>query len=90
MYVRLDKVPQRGIKRDDTLLFSESNSRFVITVPREKRKEFEKVMRGSKFAHIGFVVEEPVLKIRGLGRGNVIEADLEDLRRAWKATLEAI
>ena len=90
MYVRLDKVPYRGVQRDDTILFSETNSRFVVTVAREKRKEFEKVMQGSSNAYIGFVIEKPVLIIRGLNKSNIIQANIEDLKMAWKRTLEAI
>jgi phosphoribosylformylglycinamidine synthase len=72
------------------LLFSESNSRFVVTVPREKRKEFEETMNGCKFAHVGFVVEASELRIRGLKKNYIIEAGIEDLRKAWKSTLEVI
>jgi len=90
MYIRLDKVPYRGTRRDYVILFSESNSRFVVTVPREKMGDFEKVMRGSVYAQIGFVVEKPVLRIRGLGGSDVVRAELEELKRAWKSMLEAI
>jgi phosphoribosylformylglycinamidine synthase len=90
LYVRLDKVPYHEVRRDDVILFSESNSRFIVTVPKEKMNGFEEVMRGSICAHIGFVVEEPTLRIKGLGGHDIIRANLEDLKRAWKATLEAI
>jgi len=90
MYARLSAIPCRGVGRDDVVLFSESNSRFVVTVPREKKSEFEEVMRGSVCARVGFVLEEPRLRIRGLHGRDVVRSDLEELRSVWKATLEAM
>ncbi len=90
MYIRLDKLPYRGVQRDDALLFSESNSRFLVTVPREKKEEFEKTLHGSICANVGFVTEKPELRIRGLRSDDLIQADLSDLKRAWKSRLEAI
>ena len=90
MDISLDKIPYCGVQRDDTVLFSETNSRFVVTVAKEKREEFEKVMQGSSIAHIGFVLEKLVLIIRGLNERNIIQANIEDLKMAWKSTLEEI
>ena len=45
MEVELGKVPRRGLDRDDYVLFSETASRFVVTVAPDKREEFEAVMR---------------------------------------------
>ncbi len=44
MEVELGEVPRSGVQRDDVLLFSESNSRFVITVGEQKKEEFERIM----------------------------------------------
>ncbi|MDQ1281376.1 MAG: phosphoribosylformylglycinamidine synthase subunit PurSL [Thermoproteota archaeon] len=89
MDINLEKIPYQGIGREDTILFSESNSRFIVTVPKEKKNEFEETMQGSVFAQIGFVVAEPVLRI-SRGGYQIVQADLGALKRAWKATLEAI
>jgi len=45
MEVELGKVPRRGLDRDDYVLFSETASRFVVTVAPDKREEFEATMR---------------------------------------------
>ena len=90
MSIRLDRIPHHGVSRDDTLLFSESNSRFIVTIPRENKEEFEKTMRGSVNAHIGFVVEKPTLSLTTLSGREVLSIDVEAMKTAWKRTLEAI
>jgi len=87
MIIDLSAVPYEGEKRADYILFSESASRIIVTVPREKQKEFEKLFSGSVYALIGEVVAEPVLTIRN-GRGEtVIEENIADLKAAWQKPL---
>ena len=58
--VRLGKVLYKGkAKRDDTVLFSESNSRFVVEVDPKQQKSFEKIMNGLPLSLIGRVEESP-------------------------------
>ena len=90
MEAYLAKVPCVGIERDDVVLFSESNSRFLVTVPREKKEEFEETMRGVVFAHVGSVIEAPLLRLYGRVGGRIVQATLKELKLAWKETLEAI
>jgi phosphoribosylformylglycinamidine synthase len=90
MCIQLDKVPHQGIMRDDTLLFSETNSRFVVTVPPTARERFETIMQGTKYGYVGFVHENSELRISGLNGKNIIQIDVNALKRAWKTTLEAM
>jgi phosphoribosylformylglycinamidine synthase len=90
IYVHLDKVPYRGMKRDDMLLFSESNSRFVVTVPKAERAQFEVIMQGSSYAHIGFVLEKPVMRVKGLTGRDIIQTDIMELKRVWKTDRETV
>ncbi|KPK91727.1 phosphoribosylformylglycinamidine synthase [bacterium SM23_31] len=86
--IDLAKVPQPGCERDDHILFSESNSRFIITVHPEKMEKFEKLLAGIVFAEIGRTTEEPYLTVRGI-RGNIIiYAPLDELKSCWKNTLK--
>jgi len=55
MTVELTKVPVENIKRSDTILFSESQSRFVVTVAPCNVERFEKIMKGNVFADVGEV-----------------------------------
>jgi len=76
-------VTAEDIERADTLLFSESNSRFLVEVPRGRRREFELLMREVPFACIGEVKEHPILTIHGLSGETLVEIETELLRNAW-------
>jgi phosphoribosylformylglycinamidine synthase len=88
--VSLNKVPYSGIKRNDVILFSESNSRFIVTVPINKKEEFESVMRGNTYAEVGVVTDEQRLKIRGLDEYYIINSDINRLKAMWKRPLENV
>ncbi len=83
----LEKVPGKDLTRNDYVLFSESNSRFLIEVAEADKKEFEKLMAGKDYAKIGKVTKEPKLRIVGLDGKAVVDAPLDKLRRSWKRTL---
>ncbi len=83
----LAKVPSNGIKRDDFLLFSESNSRFLVEINPKDKAAFEAVMKGKVCAEIGKVTKNPTLKIKGLKGSTIVDADVAGLRAAWKRTL---
>jgi len=88
----LAKVPATSVccLRDDQLLFSESNSRFVITVAPGQREAFEALVGAVPFACIGTVAEAPRLVIAGQDGSTVLDADVMELKAGWKATLDAI
>ena len=86
--ISLERVPTgEKIERNDFLLFSESNSRFLIEVDGKYKEEFEKLMHGIPYAEIGRVVKTPNLCIYGLNGKVVVEASLEDLLEHWKSFL---
>jgi phosphoribosylformylglycinamidine synthase len=87
MQVQLARVPVSGALRDDAVLFSETQSRFVVTVPPEKAPRFEACMRDSCCAAIGTVLDGPRFIVQGLQGGVVIDTDIFELKRAWQATL---
>ncbi len=85
----LAQVPRRDVERDDFVLFSESNSRFLIEVAESNRPDFEEFMHGKSCVLIGKVVKEERLKIKGLKGKVVVDAELNKLRHSWKKTLNA-
>ncbi len=85
--MNLRKVPCSGVERDDFLLFSESNSRFLVEVNPKDKAAFEAANKGRDFAEIGKVTENSELKITGLKGSGVVDAAVADLRAAWKRTL---
>ena len=85
--LNLKKVPSKEVERNDLVLFSESNSRFLVEINPKDKADFEKVMKGKSFAEIGKVTKYPQLRIFGLNGSAVIDASVADLRAAWKRTL---
>jgi phosphoribosylformylglycinamidine synthase subunit PurSL len=85
--VDLKAVPAEGISRNDELLFSESQSRFVATVHPEQQIAFEAALAGCTIARIGEVIPEGVLRIEGLGGKRIIDESLAALKAAWQKPL---
>jgi phosphoribosylformylglycinamidine synthase II len=83
----LRSVPNKSVTRDDFLLFSESNSRFLIEVAEQERAAFEDLMRNKACAQIGKVTKDEKLLVRGLDGKVVVDAGLAELRHSWKKTL---
>ena len=59
----------------------------MVTVPPEKKEEFEKIMENNVFSQIGVVSDDCKLKVRGLDGDYVINSDLNYLKLVWKKTL---
>jgi phosphoribosylformylglycinamidine synthase len=88
MTINLKNVPLAdSIDRDDFILFSESNARFLAEVAPEKKKEFEKAMSGVDFAEIGRVMKDKKLEVYGRKGGIVLTADIAELKEAWQKPL---
>ncbi len=87
MTIDLNRAPVSGIDRDDTVLFSESQSRFVVTVAPEDRKTFEKFFDGRGVAQVGTVLAEGRLRINGLRGNRIIDEDISSLKAAWQEPL---
>ncbi len=86
MTIELTKVPVENIKRADTILFSESQSRFVVTVAPDKVRRFEEIMRGNVFADVGAVTQQQNFTVMD-GEKVVLSAGIDELKEAWQRTL---
>jgi phosphoribosylformylglycinamidine (FGAM) synthase-like enzyme len=78
-------IPREGVTTLDRALFSESQSRIVVTLPRGSVREAHRLLAHVPHAEIGSVIAEPTLRIAGLG--GKVAADLAALKRAWQAPL---
>ncbi len=91
MHVSLLKVKHQ-IKekelRDDIILFSESNGRFVVEIEENKKNEFERIMKGVSFSCIGQTVQEESLIVTGIDNSIVLNSGLESLKKAWQSPLK--
>lgn len=76
-----------GVENGIIALFSESQSRFVVTVRPEHTAAFESALDGSPWYRIGETSMEPVLRVI-CGDGKMVSANLSALRDAWKKTLD--
>ena len=88
--IDLRKVPgSRRFKRDDFLLFSESNSRFLCEVSVRERGAFESLAAGLRVPcrAIGRTLEGPELLVDGLRGDLVVRLNLSEAETAWRRAL---
>jgi len=86
--VYLEHIPLgEPIKRDDFILFSESNSRFLVEVMPENKTEFEEIMNTANSATIGQVTDAKMLEIYGMNGRKVMAESIGELKRAWQKPL---
>ncbi len=84
----LNRVPLgENINRNDTILFSESNTRFLVEVAPEDAKRFEEAMGETVYARIGEFNKSDKLEIYGIGGEKVVSASLSELKEAWQKPL---
>jgi phosphoribosylformylglycinamidine synthase II len=88
MIVRLKSVPLgEYINRDDFILFSESNTRFLVEIDPKNKKDFENTLSGVTFAEIGSVTDDKKLEVYGRKGDIVLAADISELKEAWQRPL---
>ena len=96
--INLDAVPVDGLEKTanslTALLYSESASRLLLTVPKVQASAFEALFTpasgcalGRNAARIGAVTDTPSLEL-ALGNTNVLRLETEQLAKAFKATLD--
>jgi phosphoribosylformylglycinamidine synthase len=86
--ISLKSVPvSEKINRDDFILFSESNSRFIVEVAPENKEKFEKTLKGVIFANIGTTNDTEKLEITGSNGKKIISELIGDLKEAWQKPL---
>jgi phosphoribosylformylglycinamidine synthase len=88
MVIDLRNVPSQDIGRDDFILFSESQGRFVVTVEGEKSDEFEGLLGDIPWGLVGEVTEDRSIIIVGLSGDVVLREDVMDLKRSWQGPLD--
>jgi len=88
MIIHLDKVPLgEAVTRNDSILFSESNSRFLVEVAPADKERFEQVMKGIDLAAVGEVTKDDRLEIYGVNGKKIVAAPLAELKEAWQKPL---
>ncbi len=84
----LSKVPFKGINaRNDRILFSESNSRFVVEVSPHDQKDFEKLFQGISLGLVGRIKEDKIFTCCGLNNEICLKDEISALKQSWQKTL---
>jgi phosphoribosylformylglycinamidine synthase len=85
--IDLDKVTAQGTLRAEQLLFSESQSRFLLEVPQDRLADLRANLHQVPFAVIGDVTKEPNLVFTH-GAKELLHLTVTDLEAAWKRPLD--
>jgi phosphoribosylformylglycinamidine synthase len=73
--------------QNDAILFSESNSRFLVEVSPGHKSEFESAIAGCAYGLIGQTVKPKQLIITGILGKIVINENLSELKESWQKPL---
>ncbi len=85
--IDIKNVPALDCPLPEQVLYSESASRFVVTVARGREAAFEALFAGDFLAAIGTTTGDGCLTLRSGGEA-LVSAAVEDLATAWKKTLD--
>jgi phosphoribosylformylglycinamidine synthase len=81
------RLKAQGSKRDDIILFSESNTRFIVEVKKRDKRKFESIMKGVPIGPIGCVLNKKDFRVYGLDNKKVIDVSIDKLKDAWQRPL---
>ncbi|MFQ5904962.1 MAG: phosphoribosylformylglycinamidine synthase subunit PurL [bacterium] len=88
MEIDLPNVPLGdAVERNDKILFSESNTRFIAEVREKDRSEFEAAMRNVAAGLLGKVIDSKAFIVKGVTGKPVVKTDIGSLKEAWQRSL---
>ena len=89
MHLNLAEVPTSDeVASVDVLLFSESNSRFLVEVEPQHRETYETCMTDVPVGCLGTVTKEPAFVVNGLDGHRIVETSIDVLKSAWQDALQ--
>ena len=90
MSLNLGHIPtSEAITSDDFLLFSESNSRFLVEIEPDYQVAFEKHLAGVPVGYIGNVKDTSEFIINGLTNKHIVQTTIDTLKSAWQTPLHS-
>ncbi len=90
MSLSLNDIPTGDeITADDFLLFSESNSRFIVEVEPQHRDAYETHMEGVSTGCLGTVTDTPEFVINGKTGQTIVKTSIDILKSAWQTPLHS-
>ena len=88
--LELSRVACAGTLQDEQILYSESQSRLLVTVKAENRQRFEALFTGQVCALVGEVIAEPKVEVLGQSGEVIIDSPNAELKEAWQAPLREL
>jgi len=93
--VNRTNIPKKGNLNDEEILFSESASRFIVSVRPKNIERLKNLMHkeGIIFGNIGFVREDKRFIVKGEHEGKIkerINVHIDKLKDAWKKPLSML
>lgn len=85
--ISLKHLPMQGDLNDGELLFSESASRFVVSVNPSHAHDFEQNFPKHLAGCVGKVREDTKLQVMGLKGNLIIDAEIKSLKNSWQTPL---
>lgn len=85
--VFLQKIKELSVDDDNALLFSESNTRFLCSVPMENKQRFEAIMKNLPYAEIGMTTSTDTMKIFGTYNDLLANIKLNNMEKIWQNSL---
>jgi phosphoribosylformylglycinamidine (FGAM) synthase-like enzyme len=88
--LELDLKPladRTGIAEDAVLLFSESNSRFLVEVSPQSWSQFAACFEGLPLVQLGKVTGGASVTVRGVAGSTLVDSSWADLKQSWKSPL---
>jgi phosphoribosylformylglycinamidine synthase len=83
----LKEVPA-DTDRSDTILFSESHSRFIVEISKQHQKAFERVCKAVPFGLAGCLNASKQFQVFDTNGKPCVQAPVEDLKSAWQKPLQ--
>lgn len=83
--IDLKNLPGKFL-RDDYVLYSESQGRIILTIAPQNKSQFEKMMNGNSFAHIGEVTQDERFIINGIDGHTTISILISKLLNSYRQT----
>ena len=87
--IDLTQIPVSGKMTEHELLFSESNTRFIMTVAPKNREAVESILKTVPYAKVGKVSADANVVMKS-GNKTLVKAPIAELLKKYKGTLDGI
>jgi phosphoribosylformylglycinamidine synthase len=87
--INLKQAVTKDRSYDSAILFSESNTRFLVSIPKEIKAKFESLMSNLPYALIGKTTSSDTMKIFGVKNQLIVNLKLKEMEKVWSTSLSS-